>query len=75
MSRGRIRDMKRMLIEDMREYIFLIFSVKYEENGISMDSRTYLGTGFSFPSKVMHLQQVTLFHHLKISNLIEDLSL
>ena len=50
MSRGRIRDMKRMLIEDMREYIFLIFSVKYEENGISMDSRTYLGTGF-FVSK------------------------
>lgn len=50
MSRGQTPDMKSIVIEDMREYIFLIFSVKYEENGIFMDSRICLGTGF-FVSK------------------------
>lgn len=42
--------MKSIVIEDIREYIFLIFSVRHEENNIFMDSRTYLGTGF-FVSK------------------------
>jgi len=38
--------MKKIIIEDAREYIFAIFSVPSEGNGIFLEKRKYLGTGF-----------------------------
>lgn len=38
--------MSAIIIEDIREYVFPIFSVVAEGNSINLNSRQYLGTGF-----------------------------
>ena len=40
-----------LTLEDAREYIFPIFSVEAEDNGVHLDTRIYLGTAFFVTKK------------------------
>lgn len=38
--------MSALVLEDVREYIFPIFLISAQDNSVSLESRTFLGTGF-----------------------------
>ena len=38
--------MSALVIEDAREYVFPVFSVRAQDNGVFLESRTFLGTAF-----------------------------
>ncbi|MDQ3773964.1 MAG: serine protease [Pseudomonadota bacterium] len=38
--------MNALVLEDAREYVFPVFSVRAQDNGVFLESRTFLGTGF-----------------------------